>query len=231
LPAYHPYIMTNFTGRLEDVFTVAHEVGHGVHFYLARQQSVLNYDPTTPMAEIASVFGEILLADYLRERDTSSQTQRMVLAKMIEDAVATIFRQVMYTRWEQKAHARRAAGVATAEEYNELWIGENSKLYGDAVSFEPLDRWGWISIPHFIGYRFYCFSYAFAHLVTFALYKKYREDRSSFPASYIELLSSGGKDRPEALLSLVGLDPYDSNFWQRGFDLLRDLLNDFSGQS
>lgn len=229
LPAYHPYVLTNFTGRLEDVFTLAHELGHGIHFYLARQQHVLNYDPTTPMAEIASVFGEILLADYLRKRDPSRELQRLILSNMIEDAVATIFRQVMYTRWEQKAHARRAAEVATAEEYGSLWMGENDKLYGQSVAFDALDRWGWISIPHFVNYRFYCFSYAFAHLVTFALYKQYQNDRQAFPSRYIELLSSGGKDRPEALLAIVGLDPYDPTFWQRGFDLVRELLNDFQG--
>lgn len=231
LPAYHPYVLTNFTGRLEDVFTIAHELGHGIHFYLARRQNVLNYDPTTPMAEVASVFGEILLADYLRARDPDPELQRIVLSKMVEDAVATIFRQVMYTRWEQRAHARRASGVVTADEYSALWMEENDKLYGDAVAFDPLDRWGWISIPHFVNYRFYCFSYAFAHLVTFALYKKYREDRSAFPSRYVELLASGGKDRPEALLGTVGLDPRDPGFWQRGFDLLRDLLNDFKQQA
>ena len=227
LPAYHPYVLTNFTGRLEDVFTIAHELGHGIHFYLARKQNVMNFDPTTPMAEVASVFGEILLADYLRKRDSSQEFQRIVLSKMIEDAIATIFRQVMYTRWEQKAHARRAAGVATPDKYSALWMEENSKLYGDAVAFDPLDRWGWISIPHFVNYRFYCFSYAFAHLVTFALYKKYREEPKTFPSQYIELLASGGKDRPEVLLGTVGLDPRDPGLWQRGFDLLRDLLDDF----
>ncbi|MBI4321831.1 MAG: M3 family oligoendopeptidase [Chloroflexi bacterium] len=227
LPAYHPYVMTNFTGRLEDVFTVAHELGHGIHFYLARKQNVLNFDPTTPMCEIASVFGEILLADYLRQRDSSPEPQRLVLSNMIEDAVATIFRQVMYTRWEQKAHVRRAAGLVPPEEYGSLWMEENGRLYGDAVDFDVLDRWGWVAIPHFVHYRFYCFSYAFAHLVTFALYKKYREDGQGFAPRYVELLASGSKDRPEVLLGAMGLDPYDPGFWQRGFDFLRELLDEF----
>lgn len=242
LPAYHPYVLTNYTGRLEDVFTIAHELGHAIHFYLARRQTVLSFDPTTPMAEVASVFGEILLADYLRQRsaapsvsldvpghrqDSGPGLQRLILSKMIEDAIATIFRQVMYTRWEQRAHARRAASVATGDEYSGLWMEENKKLYGDAVGFGPLDRWGWIAIPHFVSYRFYCFSYAFAHLVTFALYKKYREDRQAFAPRYIELLASGGRDRPEVLLKGIGLDPYDPNFWHHGFDLLRDLVDDF----
>jgi oligoendopeptidase F len=229
LPAYHPYVLTNFTGRLDDVFTLAHELGHGVHFYLARRQHVLNFDPTTSLAEVASVFGEMLLADYLRGKDSSVATRRHILSKVIEDAIATIFRQVMYTRWEQRAHARRAQGVVTADEYSSLWMEENARLYGDSVIFDPLDRWGWVSIPHFVHYRFYCFSYAFAHLLALSLYRKYLEEGASFAPSYTELLASGGRDRPEELLKVVGLNPLEPDFWQRGFQVLRGMLDEFKG--
>ncbi|MCL5958902.1 MAG: M3 family oligoendopeptidase [Chloroflexi bacterium] len=231
LPAYHPYVLTNYTGRLDDVFTLAHELGHGVHFYLARRQRVLNFDPTTSLAEVASVFGEIVLADYLRAEESDPTVRRHILAKIIEDAIATIFRQVMYTRWEQRAHIRRAQGVATAEEYSSLWMEENTKLYGDAVAFDPLDRWGWIAIPHFVHYRFYCFSYAFAHLLAFALYRKHLEEGAAFAPRYVELLASGGKDRPEELLKVVGLNPLEPDFWQRGLDFLRGMLAEFRDAS
>ncbi|MBI3979758.1 MAG: M3 family oligoendopeptidase, partial [Chloroflexi bacterium] len=164
-PDLHPYVLTNFTGRLDDVFTLAHELGHGVHFALAGRQTLVNYHPTTPMAELASVFGEILLANHLRAVETDPEVRRTVVSGMVEDAAATIFRQVMYTRWEQRAHGRRAEGVATADEYSAVWLEENRRLYGDTTIFEPLDRWGWIAIPHFVHYRFYCFSYAFGHLL------------------------------------------------------------------
>lgn len=227
LPAYHPYVLMNFTGRLEDVFTLAHELGHGVHFYLARAQTPLNFSPTTPMAEVASVFGELLLAKLLQDQETDPLMRREILSGMIEDAIATIFRQVMYTRWEQRAHGRRAAGVTTAEEYSALWMEENARLYGDAVAFDPLDRWGWITIPHFVQYRFYCYSYAFGHLLTFALYRKHLEEGDIFTARYLELLASGGKDSPERLLSTVGLDPLEPGFWERGFQVLEELLAEF----
>ncbi|HEX9016525.1 MAG TPA: M3 family oligoendopeptidase [Chloroflexota bacterium] len=227
LPAYHPYVLTNFTGRLEDVFTVAHELGHGVHFSLARRQTPLNFSPTTPMAEVASVFGEILLAKTLREREPDPSVGRDILGSMIEDAIATIFRQVMYTRWEQKAHERRAEGVATAEEYSTLWKDENRRLYGDSVAMDDLDRWGWISIPHFVRYRFYCYSYAFGHLLVFALYRRYLEEGPVFASKYLDLLASGGSDRPEVLLSRMGLNPLDPNFWNDGFQLFEQLLDEF----
>lgn len=230
LPAYHPYVLTNFTSRLDDVFTLAHELGHGIHFELARQQTPLNYDPTIPMAELASVFGEILLARYLREREPDPALQRNILSRMIEEALSTIFRQVMYTRWEQRAHARRAEGVATPEDYGRLWMEESHRLYGDDVIFAPLDRWGWATIPHFISYRFYCYSYAFGHLLTFALYQKYLDEGEAFIPGYTELLTSGGKDRPENLLKAVGLNPLEPGFWDRGFHVLQGLLDDFRRQ-
>lgn len=229
LPAYHPYVLANFTDRLDDVFTLAHELGHGVHFYFARRQNVLNFDPTTSLAEVASVFGEMLLGDYLRGKDSDPATRRHILSKVIEDAIATISRQVMYTRWEQRAHARRAQGVVTADEYSDLWMEENARLYGDSVIFDPLDRWGWISIPHFVHYRFYCFSYAFAHLLAISLYQKYLEEGTSFAPAYVELLSSGGRDRPEELLKVVGLNPLEPDFWQRGFEVLRRMVDEFRG--
>ena len=228
LPAYHPYVLTNYTGRLDDVFTLAHELGHGIHFELARRQTPLNYDPTIPMAEVASVFGEILLSRYLREREPDPVVRRNILSRMIEEALSTIFRQVMYTRWEQRAHARRAEGVATPEDYGQLWMEESKRMYGDQVIFSPLDRWGWSTIPHFIGYRFYCYSYAFGHLLTFALYQKYLEEGEAFVPGYTELLASGGRDRPENLLRVVGLNPLEPGFWDRGFKVLRGLLDEFS---
>ncbi len=227
LPAYHPYVLTNFTGRLDDVFTLAHELGHGVHFALARRQTPLNFSPTTPMAEVASVFGEIQLSRYLREQETDPLIRRAILSGMIEDAIATIFRQTMYTRWEQRAHARRAEGVATADEYSALWAEENGRLYGDSVKFGDLERWGWISIPHFVHYRFYCYSYAFGHLLNFALYRKYLEEGDAFIPRYLELLASGGRDRPERLLESMGLNPLESGFWEQGFQVLEGLLEEF----
>jgi oligoendopeptidase F len=230
-PAYHPYVLTNFTGRLDDVFTLAHELGHGVHFYLARTQTPLNYSPTTPMAEVASVFGEILLASYLRQEEGDAAIRRDILSGMIEDAIGTIFRQTMYTRWEQRAHRRRAQGVATAEEYSAMWSEESRRLYGDSVILADLDRWGWITIPHFVHYRFYCYSYSFGHLLNFALFRKYQEEGDAFAPAYLELLSSGGKDRPEVLLESMGLNPLAPDFWETGFGVLEGLLAEFKQAS
>jgi oligoendopeptidase F len=226
-PRTHPYILMNFTGRLEDVFTLAHELGHGVHYALARRQTYLNFDPTIPMAEVASTFGELLLARHLREQDVAPGLSDRVLSMLIEDTVATVFRQAMYTRWEQRAHARRAAGLVTADEYGALWQEELRRLYGDAVAFGPLDRWGWITIPHFVHYRFYCFSYVFGHLLALALLKRAEAEGPTFAERYLALLAAGGSDRPETLLAQVGVDPWAPGFWEQGFASLADWIAQF----
>ncbi|MFZ5469762.1 MAG: M3 family oligoendopeptidase [Myxococcota bacterium] len=227
LPSLHPYVLLNYNERIEDVSTLAHELGHGIHFYLSRRNSPLNFWPTTPMAETASVFGELLLMKRLLEGEKDKEVRKSLLAVRIEDILSTVFNQVSYVRWEQKAHARRAGGVVPAEDFSSLWMEERTRLYGDAVRFFPQDRWGWISIPHFVHYRFYCYSYAFGQLLVLALFKKYEEEGASFVPKYVELLSCGSADTPQAMLARVGVDLSDAGFWGRGFSTLEGLLGEF----
>lgn len=226
-PRGHPYVLLNFTGRLEDVFTLAHELGHGVHYALARRQRLLNFEPTIPMAEVASTFGELLLAEHLRRQEVGAALHVRLLAMLIEDVIATVFRQAMYTRWEQRAHARRAAGLVTADEYGALWQEGLAQLYGDAVRFAPVDRWGWITIPHFVHYRFYCFSYVFGHLLALALLRRALDEGPAFAERYLALLAAGGSDRPEVLLAQVGVDPWAPGFWEHGFATVAEWLAQF----
>ncbi|MBX5482370.1 MAG: M3 family oligoendopeptidase [Myxococcaceae bacterium] len=227
LPSLHPYVLLNYNERIEDVSTIAHELGHGIHFYLSRRQSPLNFWPTTPLAETASVFGELLLMRRLMEAEKDVQTRRNLLGVRIEDILSTVFNQVAYTRWEMRAHAKRAEGVVPAEEFSKLWMEERTRLYGDSVKMFPRDRWGWISIPHFVNYRFYCYSYAFGQLLVLALFGRYEEEGSAFIPRYVELLSSGSSDTPQALLSRVGLDITQPAFWDAGFKTVSALIDEF----
>jgi oligoendopeptidase F len=228
LPSTHPYVLLNYNHRVEDVSTLAHELGHGIHFYLARRNSPVNFWATTPMAETASVFAELVLMKRLLETEKDPAVRKSLLGLRIEDIVSTVFNQVSYTRWEQKAHARRQEGVVPVEEFNNLWLSERKRLYGDAVKLEPRDRWGWISIGHFVHYRFYCYSYAFGQLLVLALFRKYEEEGPSFIPKYVELLSSGSSDTPQNMLKRVGIDLSDPGFWQRGFETLKGLLDEFA---
>ena len=219
------FILLNFNSRLDDVFTLAHELGHGLHAELSRVQKPTNSGHSTPLAETASMFCEMLVMDNLLRR-ADAGTRRELLANQIEDAASTIYRQVQITRWEQLAHRSRHAGIVSSENYNELWLQTCKNLYGDAVRMLESDRWMWSGIPHVFSYRFYCYSYAFGNLLVFALYQRYKQDPSFVP-KYLEFLSSGESESPQELTSRLGVDLNDPNFWQSGFDYLRGVLEEF----
>ncbi|MBE0597043.1 MAG: M3 family oligoendopeptidase [Desulfuromonadales bacterium] len=229
LPGTAPYLLLNYTGNLRDVATLAHELGHGVHVALSQGQNLFQYQAPLPMAETASVFGEMLLTRHLLDREPDRRVKIELLCARLEDVIATTFRQNMLTRFELAVHRRRAEGLLAAEDYSELWWEENRKLFGEAVEMIPAYRWGWSYISHFIHARFYCYSYVFGELLTLALYQKYREEGNSFVPKYLELLAAGGSRPPKELLRPLGIDLADPDFWQKGYDFVRELLEELKG--
>ena len=227
VPSVHPYVFLNYTGRLRDVMTLAHELGHGIHQYLSRKQGYFQCHTPLTTAETASVFGEMLVFHTLKESEKDPKTRLSLLCSKLEDIFATVFRQVVLTRFEEKLHhARRNEGELTSSRINELWIEANKPMFGDSVELTKDYAWWWMYIPHFIHSPFYCYAYSFGELLVIALYQKYQNERNLFVPRYIELLSSGGSDAPEKLLARVGVDITDPNFWQGGLDLLREMVNE-----
>jgi oligoendopeptidase F len=223
-PQLHPYILCNYDDNLRDVMTVAHELGHGLHGYLSRKQTLFNYDTPLTTAETASVFGEMLVFDYLLGQQTDPQAQIALLAGKIEDIFATVFRQNVLTRFEQLAFSARKERRLTPDSLGTLWLEANHKYYGDAVEIPAGYRWGWTYIPHFIHSRFYCYSYVFGQLLVLALYRLYKDEGKGFVPKYLKLLEAGGSDSQDALLKPMGLDIQDAAFWQKGFDEIRGLV-------
>lgn len=228
-PSLPPYLLLNFTGNLRDVSTIAHEVGHGIHFLLAQRQTMINYHPPLPLAETASVFGEMLLTRFLLQNGTDKEVKRSLLCAKIEDIIATTFRQNVLTRFEERMHLERKKGLLTAQELCDLWWNENAKLYGDAVEMIEPYRYGWSYISHFIHARFYCYSYTFAELLVLSLYQRYLKERESFIPIYREILADGGSRTPADTLAPAGVVLTDPGFWQNGYDLLRDLIEELKG--
>jgi oligoendopeptidase F len=228
-PSLDPYLLLNFTGNLRDVSTIAHEVGHGIHFMLAQRQTMLNYHPPLPLAETASVFGEMLLTRLLLENETDKAVKRSLLCAKIEDIIATTFRQNVLTRFEEKMHLERKNGLLTSQELCDIWWTENAKLYGDAVEMIEPYRFGWSYISHFIHARFYCYSYTCAELLVLSLYQRYLKQRESFIPIYREILADGGSRSPADTLAPAGIVMSDPGFWQGGYDLLRDLIEELKG--
>ncbi len=227
VPSAHPYVLLNYTGNLRDVMTVAHELGHGVHQYLARDHGLFEQDTPLTTAETASVFGEMLVFRRLMREEKDPQTRLRLLCGKLEDAFATVFRQVAMTRFEQKLHAaRRSEGELTVERSNELWMEANRPMLGKAVELTDDYAWWWLYIPHFVHSPFYCYAYAFGELLVLALIRRYDEEGADFVPRYIELLRSGGSDSPPALVSKLGLDITDPAFWQGGLDVLGEMVDE-----
>lgn len=227
VPSVHPYVLVNYTGRLNDVMTVAHELGHGVHQYLSRPQGYLQADTPLTMAETASVFGEMLVFEHLLRAVSDPGTRLALLCNKIEDAIGTVFRQVTLTRFEQKVHAaRRTQGELSRDQICLLWQETNAALYGDSVGLTPDYRWWWAYIPHFIHTPFYCYAYGFGELLVLALYELYRREGASFVPKYLDLLAAGGADAPESLLRPFGIEITDSSFWQLGLEPLRQMVTE-----
>ncbi len=223
-PKLPPYLLLNFTGNLRDVSTLAHELGHGLHYVRADEQTMLSYHAPLPLAETASVFGEMLLTNHLLSRGSDRTVKIAVLCATIEDIIATTFRQVVLTRFEERMHLERKDGLLTADRLGTIWWEENEKLFGDAVEMIEAYRWGWSYISHFIHTRFYCYAYTFAELLVLALYARYKEVGPSFVPAFDAILASGGSRSPGDTAKLAGIDINDPGFWQKGYDMLGELI-------
>ncbi len=225
-PVIPPFLLLNYTGTLRDLATIAHEAGHGLHFVISQKQKMLNYHAPLPLAETASVFGEMLLTRRLLDNEQDPVVRRSLLCAKIEDIIATTFRQTVLTRFELRLHNERGSGLLSNDRIAEIWLEENGKLYGDSVEMIPAYRWGWSYISHFIHSRFYCYSYTFAELLVLALFQKYREEGDSFKPGYRTLLESGGALSPADTARLAGIDITDGGFWQKGYNALAILIEE-----
>lgn len=227
VPSAHPYVLVNYTGQLNDVTTVAHELGHGVHQYLSRRQGYLQADTPLTMAETASVFGEMLVFEHLLRSVDDPAARLRLLCNKIEDTIGTVFRQITLTRFEQQLHhARRTRGELSREDICTLWRDANAALYGDAVTLTDGYRWWWAYIPHFVHTPFYCYAYGFGELLVLALYEMYRRTGATFVPQYLDLLAAGGSDTPENLLRRIGIDVTDPGFWELGLAPFGTMVNE-----
>lgn len=222
----HPYVFTNYTGKQRDVMTVAHELGHGIHQYLARKVGIFESDAPLTLAETASVFGEILIFDKLKKQIKDPKQKLGLLCGKIEDMFATVFRQIVMTDFEHRLHeAAIKEGELSTEQISDFWVAANQPMHGDAVQLTDEYRAWWMYIPHFIHTPFYCYAYSFAQLLVLALYKKYQEDPADFTPKFKEMLSLGGSKKPEEICAIMGLDIQDPVFWQTGLAVIEELIS------
>lgn len=225
-PDTKPVILISFKEKIDDISTLAHEMGHGIHDFLAgKNQTYFNYHPPLVLAETASVFGEMIIMDkLLMELEDDEEAKMQLLAKQIEDAIGTIYRQVMYTFFELDAHKIGAGSRLSADQLCELWQDKVEECYDDSVEWLPEHKWNWSTIPHFQHTPFYCYSYAYAMLFVFGLYRQYQKEGKEFIPKFKGILEAGSSEFPQEVAKKVGIDVTTEEFWQGGFDYIKELL-------
>jgi oligoendopeptidase F len=227
VPEVHPYIMVNYSGTLRDVSTVAHELGHGIHQYLAAARGYYNSSTTLVLAETASVFAELLLFRAQLATLKDDRQRRAFTCQKLESIFATVFRQIAMNRFEDMIHnARRVQGELSAEDLAAHWLVSQRLMFADSVTLT--DDYGvwWSYIPHFLSTPGYVYSYAFGELLVLALYNLYRQDQEKFVPIYLELLKKGGSADPYELLKPFDIDLDSPTFWQGGLKIIDDMLKE-----
>jgi oligoendopeptidase F len=227
VPSVHPYVFMNYDGRVRDVQTLAHELGHGVHQFLSRQQGVLQSDTPLTTAETASVFAEMLVFKKIMKNLDDPKERLSLLMGKIDDTIATVFRQVSMNRFEHAIHtARRDDGELSSATISSLWRKTQEELYGDSVELSSdYDIW-WCYIPHFLHTPGYVYAYAFGELLVLSLYDRFEKGDTDFETRYLELLKAGGSDWPENLIGELGVDINDEMFWNNGLSIVDSLVQE-----
>jgi oligoendopeptidase F len=223
-PNFTPWVLTNFQGKVNDIATLAHELGHAIHAMLSSEHSLFTYHPCLPLAETASTFGEMMLIDRLLKEESDETVRRDILFRQVDDNYATIMRQIFFALFERTAHDMVNQN-ASVDEMADAYI-ENLKLqFGDSLEIGYEFRWEWISVPHFYSTPFYVYAYAFGQLLVLSLYQQYKQDGEAFKPRYLQILSAGGSEAPVPLLAKAGIDISQASFWQGGFDAISELID------
>ncbi len=226
VPSAHPYLLVNYQGKVRDVMTLAHELGHGVHQVLAAPQGALLSDTPLTLAETASVFGEQLTFRALLEKETDPTRRRVMLAGKVEDMINTVVRQIAFYEFEVRLHKARRKEELSPDQIGEIWMDVQKESLGPAIKMHDEYQYFWSYIPHFIHSPFYVYAYAFGDCLVNALYAVYQDSNEGFQAKYFDMLRAGGTLRHKELLAPFGLDASDPSFWSKGLGVIEGFIDE-----
>jgi oligoendopeptidase F len=223
-PDLNPWVLLNYQGKADDVATMAHELGHGIHALMAQEHTAFTQHACLPLAETASTFGEMMLIDKLLAHESDEAVRRDLLFRQMDDAFATILRQNYFAMFEKTAHEMVAQG-AQVNELADAYLENLKSEFGDSVSLPEEFRWEWIMIPHIYGVPFYVYAYAFGQLLVFSLYKQFKAEGEAFKPRYMDILAAGGSIAPITLLKNAGMNVTTAEFWQGGYDMIGEMVD------
>jgi oligoendopeptidase F len=226
IPSLHPYVLLNYQGKIRDVMTLAHELGHGVHQILAAKNGLLMAETPLTLAETASVFGEMLVFRKLLE-DSNDKEKKQLLAGKVEDMLNTVVRQIGFHQFEVKFHEARIKSELTTDEIGEIWMQTQSHAVGPYINLTDEYKVLWGYIPHFVHTPFYVYAYAFGDSLVNALWYSYQNsDKNAFAEKYLDMLSAGGTKGHNDLLKPFNLSAYDKSFWNKGVSMISGLMDE-----
>ena len=225
------FILQTFTGALNEIYTLAHELGHAVHDYLASSnQSFFNLHPGYTVAETASTFGELLTTDLLLNKAESNDEKRAILAHVLDDIGQAAFQVSGRVFFEQSLYNAIDKGEnLDGQTISKYWCAGRDRIYGDSVEWFDEMIWEWTMKPHYYipNFRFYNYPYVYASLFVLALYRVYKEEGKSFIPKFKKLLSAGGSLSPEELGNIIGLDITKPDFWKLGINQIEEFVSEF----
>jgi oligoendopeptidase F len=224
------FILDNFNSSLNDVYTLAHELGHATHDYHAsRNQSILNMNIPSIVAETASIFGELLLTDQLLAEARSDEERKSVLCLVLDEAGMTAFQVTARVWFEQALYES-----IQKDEYLDYpticnhWISARDRIFGEAVTWFPEMKAEWTMKPHYYmaNYRFYNYPYVYAQMFVYALYEKYLQERGEFAPKLVKALIAGSSVSPAEIGKMVDLDVKNPNFWLLGLKRFSKMIEE-----
>ena len=226
VPSAHPFILVNYQGKARDIATLAHELGHGIHQYLAgKKQTYFNSSTPLTLAETASVFGEMLTFKSLLSITKKENERKGLLANKVEDMLNTVVRQIAFFEFEKRIHDQRKIKELSVNEICKIWIDVQKQSLGPSIKFNDDYKYFWSYIPHFIHSPFYVYAYAFGDCLVNSLFNVYESKLPKFEDKYITLLESGGSNTYDKLLKPFGLNPKKKDFWQKGVNVIESLID------
>jgi len=224
------YILQSFNGTLGDVFTLAHELGHATHdWYMARNQTRLNTNVPSTVAETASIFGELLLTDLMLKNAKTEAEQKALLCMVLDEAGMTTFQVTARVWFEQALY--QSIEKDDYLDYPTIckhWTHARNRIFGEAIEWLPEMEAEWTMKPHYYmaNYRFYNYPYVYAQMFVYSLYERYLEENTEFVPKLVRLLSSGSSKSTQELGRIVGLDLTAPNFWKGGMKVFERFVTD-----
>ena len=229
-----PYIFMTYTGGIDDLVTLGHELGHGVHQVLAEKaRGLFLSEMSTTVSETASIFSEMIVFEELLRAEKDPARKKKLLMDKTEGMILNGLQQLSYYDFEMRVHTERKKGELSAEQISDIWVATQKEYFGPAVKTDDYDRYYWMVVPHFYDSPFYVYSYAFAQTLVSGLYqvskaaeKEGQAAKEEFVENYIGLLETGITRNFYEMFEPFGLDPETPEFWQKGLSLVDKYLTE-----